>query len=185
MVKEVLKEMERRMKSSLEAIGREIARIRTGRASLSILDGVTVDYYDTPTPLEQLARLTVPEASLIVIQPYDASIMDALEKAIRKADLGLNPINDGKVLRLPIPALTEERRKELAKKVARLGEEGKTEIRHHRREANDSVKQLQADKSISEDEEHQAHSDIQKITDQYVASMDDLVRNKEKEILHV
>jgi ribosome recycling factor len=185
MVKEVFKEMERRMKTSLDAIGKETARIRTGRASLSILDGVMVDYYDTPTPLAQLARLTVPEATLIVIQAYDPKVMDGIEKAIRKADLGLNPINDGKVLRLPIPALTEERRKELAKKVAHLGEEGKTEVRHHRREANEAVKKLKTDKEISEDEEHQAHTDIQKLTDKYVAAMDELVKNKEKEILHV
>lgn len=185
MVKEVLKEMERRMKTSLEAIGRDIGRIRTGRASLSILDGVTVDYYDTPTPLAQLARLAVPEATLIVVQPYDAGVLAGIEKAILKADLGLNPINDGKVLRLPIPALTEERRKELAKKVAQLGEEGKTEIRHHRREANEAVKKLKADKDISEDDEHHAHSEIQKLTDKFVDAMDELVKNKEKEILHV
>lgn len=185
MLKEVCREVERRMKASVEAIGRELARIRTGRASLAILDGVQVDYYGTPTPLSQVARLSVPESSLILVQPWDAKVLDPIEKAIRKADLGLNPVSDGKLLRLPIPPLTEERRRELARKVARIGEEGKTEIRHHRREGNERLRKLKTDKQITEDEEDQGEAEIQKMTERFGSAMDDLVKNKEKEILTV
>lgn len=185
MVKEVRREVERRMKASVEAIGRELARIRTGRASLAVLDGVQVDYYGTPTPLAQVARLSVPESNLILIQPWDPKVLEPIEKAILKADLGLNPVNDGKLLRLPIPPLTEERRRELAKKVARIGEEGKTELRHHRREGNEQLRKLRTDKRITEDEEHQGQAEVQKMTDKFGSALEDLMKNKEREILTV
>ena len=185
MVGEIFKTVERRMKKTLEAIGRELGKIRTGRASLSILDGIQVEYYGTPTPLAQVARLSVPEANMILVQPWETGVLQAIEREISKADLGLNPINDGKLLRVPIPTLTEERRKELAKKVAQLGEEGKTEIRHHRREGNDDVKKLKDGNQISEDEERQAHNHIQELTNKFDTAMDKLAKNKEKEILTV
>lgn len=185
MLKQVFADFERRLKTSIEAIGREVAKVRTGRASLAILDGITVEYYGTPTPLSQVARLSVPESSLIVVQPFDTGLLDPVDKAVRKADLGLNPINDGKMLRIPIPPLTEERRKELAKKISKLGEEGKTEIRHHRREANEVVKKLKENKEISEDEEHRTFAEIQKLTDRNISLLEEMVSNKEKEILKV
>ena len=185
MMKQVFADFERRLKASLEAVGREIAKVRTGRASLSILDGITVEYYGTPTPLAQVARLSVPESNLIVVQPFEAGLLDQVDKEVRKADLGLNPINDGKILRIPIPSLTEDRRKELARRISRLGENCKTEFRHHRREANDAVKKLKDNKEISEDEEHRTFGEIQRLTEKYLATLGEMIQNKEKEILTV
>ena len=185
MVDDVCKEMTTGMKEVIERIRHLLATIRTGRASLSLLDGVHVDYYGTPTPLNQMATLSVPDPTLIVAQPWDPSTLPLIEKAILKADLGLNPANDGKVVRVPIPPLTEERRKEMAKKVHSLAEEGRTNIRQARRDANDKVKSLEKDKAISQDDERRGHDQIQKITDEHVKLIDDLSKSKEKEILQI
>jgi len=176
---------EKKMKATVEATRHDLATIRTGRASLAILDGITVDYYGTPTPLNQVATLAVPEPTLISIQPWEPRLLGEIEKAILKSDLGLTPANDGKIIRLPIPSLTEERRKQLAKKVHHIGEEGKTIIRQHRREANDHLKALLKDKKLSEDDEKRGLEEIQELTDRCVKQVDELVQHKEKEILSV
>ena len=185
MTQDLLRTTEQKMKERAEYLRHALATVRTGRASLAILDGVTVDYYGTPTPLDQVASLNVPEATLIVAQPWEPSLIPAIEKAIQKSDLGLNPNNDGKVVRIPIPPLTEERRKDLAKKIQHLGEEERTHIRLLRREANDQAKTMLKHKEMGEDEEHRILDQIQKITDRYVKAIDELVKLKEKEILEV
>ena len=181
----VLKDLDARMKTALEALGREFASIRTGRASPSLLDGVRVEYYGNPTPLNQMASVTVPDARTIVIQPWEASQLKAIEKAIQIADLGVNPQNDGKLIRLVMPTLTEERRKQLAKSVGKAAEEGRVAVRNIRREANDKLKAMAKDKKapITEDEERRGHDQIQKTTDQYIARIDELQKKKEQEIL--
>src|SRR5437867_5838449 len=179
MIKDVQANAEKRMRASLEAFRHELATIRTGRASVSVLDGITVDYYGTPTPLNQVAKLAVPDPTLITVQPFDPSIADTIEKAIRKADLGLNPSNDGKLIRVPIPPLTEERRKQLAKKAAQVAEGSRTALRQIRREANEEVKKLEKDHKISQDDEKRGLEEIQKLTDRYVSMVDDLLRGKE------
>jgi ribosome recycling factor len=173
------------MKDRIEFARHALATIRTGRASLSILDGITVDYYGTPTPLNQVASLTIPDPALIVAQPWDASIITAIEKAIRKSDLGLNPNNDGKSVKIPIPPLTEERRKDLVKKVQHMGEEERTHVRLLRRDGNEHAKKLLKDKAISEDDEKRALEQIQKLTDKYILQIDELVKHKEKDLLAV
>jgi len=185
MFAEVLAEVEQHMKHAVDAVRRELASIRTGRASIAILDNVRVDYYGTETPLNQVATLSVPEPSLIVAQPWDPSVIEAIEKAIQKADLGLNPANDGKIVRIPIPALTEERRKQLARKVSQLGEDGKTSLRQARRDGNEKLKGLQKAKQISQDDERKGLDEVQKLTDRHIAAVDDLVKRKEQEILQV
>ncbi len=185
MMDEVLADVERRMNSTLDALRKDLASIRAGRASLAILDGVKVDYYGTETPLSQVATLSIPEPSLIVAQPWDASVIEALEKAVRRADLGLNPSNDGKVVRIPIPALTEERRKQLARKVGQVGEDCKTALRQVRRDGNDRLKSLEKSKDISQDEEHRALDQVQKLTDRFSKSVDEQTKRKEQEILEV
>jgi len=177
MLKDLLASTEKKMKDRVEHARHTLATIRTGRASLAILDGVTVDYYGTQTPINQVATLTIPDPTLIVAQPWDASTIPAIEKAIRKSDLGLNPNNDGKAVKIPIPPLTEERRKEF--------EEERTHVRQHRREGNEAAKKLLKDKAISEDEEKRALVEIQKLTDRYIQAIDDLVKHKEKELLEV
>ena len=181
----VLKDLDARMKTALEALGREFASIRTGRASPNLLDGVRVEYYGNPTPLNQMASVTVPDARTIVIQPWEASQLKAIEKAIQIADLGVNPQNDGKLIRLVMPTLTEERRKQLAKSVGKAAEEGRVAVRNIRREANDKLKAMAKDKKapITEDEERRGHDQIQKTTDQYIARIDELQKKKEQEIL--
>src|SRR5207249_10073744 len=183
MLKEVLATAEKKMKITVEATRHDLASIRTGRASLAILDGITVDYYGTATPLNQVASLAVPDPALITIQPWEASLVKEIERAILQSDLGLTPANDGKIVRLPIPSLTEERRKQLAKKVHQVGEEGKTIIRQHRRDANDHLKALLKDKKVSEDEEKKGLQLAQDLTDRSVQQIDELVQHKEKEIL--
>jgi len=183
MLKEVLAATEKKMKVTVEATRHDLASIRTGRASLAILDGITVDYYGTATPLNQVATLAVPDPTLITIQPWDVGLLHEIEKAILKSDLGLNPGNDGKVVRIPIPPLTEERRKQLARKVHQVGEAGKTIIRQHRRDANDHLKALLKDKKVSEDEEKKGLQQAQDLTDRSVQQIEDLVQHKEKEIL--
>jgi ribosome recycling factor len=185
MLNEVYAQAEKKMKDQVEHVRHNLATIRTGRASLSILDGVNVDYYGTPTPLNQVATLSIPDPTMIVAQPWDPSALAAIEKAILKSDLGLNPSNDGKVVRIPIPPLTEERRKELAKKVHVLAEEGRTHIRQVRRDANEHAKKLEKDKKISQDDGKRGLDHIQKLTDQYIKAIDDLAKKKEKEILEI
>ena len=185
MLKDLLASTEKKMKERVEFARHALATIRTGRASLAILDGITVDYYGTQTPLNQVATLAIPDPTLIVAQPWDASMIPPIEKAIRKSDLGLNPNNDGKSVKIPIPPLTEERRKEYVKKVDHKGEEERTHVRLVRRDANEAAKKLLKDKKISEDDEKRALEQIQKLTDKYIQAIDEIVRHKEKELLEV
>jgi len=181
----ILESTTRKMNDSVEHTRRELAAVRTGRASLSILEGVRVEYYGTETPLTQVCSLSIPESTLIVAQPWDVSLIGKIEKAIRASDLGLNPGNDGKVIRIPIPQLTEERRKQLAKKVHEVAEHHRTAIRLERREANEALKKLLKDKSISEDDEKRGLEQIQKLTDQHIKQIDEMAKHKEDEILKI
>jgi ribosome recycling factor len=174
-----------RMDKVLSDLQHEMAGVRTGRASVNLLDNVRADYYGTPTPLNQMATLHVPEASMITVQPWDVSQIGAIEKAIRGADLGLNPANDGKIIRVPIPALTEERRKDLVKKVHHIAEDHRVALRNVRRDSNEHIKKLLKDKLISEDDERKALDDTQKLTDSYIAKLDGAVKAKEKEVLEI
>jgi len=173
------------MDKVLSDLQHDMAGVRTGRASVSLLDNVRADYYGTPTPLNQLATLHVPEPTLITLQPWDVSQIGTIEKAIRAADLGLNPSNDGKLIRVPIPPLTEERRKELVKKLHHLAEDHRVALRNIRRDSNENVKKLLKDKLISEDDDRRAHDEIQKLTDSYGQKLDQAVKTKEKEILEI
>jgi ribosome recycling factor len=184
-VKEVETQAKARMDKVHSDLQHAMAGIRTGRASVSLFDNVRVDYYGTPTPINQVATLHVPEPSLITVQPWDVSQIGAIEKAIRSADLGLNPSNDGKLIRVPIPALTEERRKELVKKLHGVAEDHRVALRNIRRDANESVKKLLKDKLISEDDERRAIDDIQKLTDAGIAKLDQAAKGREKEILEI
>jgi ribosome recycling factor len=179
----VLKDLETRMTAAIDTVSREFASVRTGRASTALLDSVRVDYYGTMTPVTQMASVSVPDARTLVIQPWEATQLQAIEKAIIKSDLGLNPVNDGKTLRLTLPTLTEERRKQLAKTVHRIAEEGRVAVRNVRREANDKLKAMARDKKVSEDEERRGHDQIQKTTDRFVTKVDELLKKKEQEIL--
>ena len=185
MVKDVLKDLERRMHGAIDALHHEFRSLRTGRANAAILDSVMVDYYGTPTPVNQVASLSVPEASLIVAQPWDKSVIPALERAIRNADLGLNPSSDGKMVRIPIPPLTEERRKEFTKKAHHMAEEARTAIRQVRRDGNEKLKKMLKDHEISEDDEKRTLEDIQKLTDKFIEQVNETVKHKEKEIMEV
>lgn len=184
-VNDILENARKKMHESVEHTRRELQAVRTGRASLSILDGVRVEYYGTETPLQQLCSLTIPDPTLIVAQPWDISLIQKIEKAIRSSDLGLNPANDGKVIRIPIPQLTEERRKQLARKVHDVAEHHRTAIRQERREANEALKKLLKDKKISEDDEKRGLEQAQKLTDQHVKQIDELSKHKEDEILKI
>lgn len=184
-MKEVFQETELAMKKAVDHFHDELRHLRTGRASLTMLDGVTVDYYGTPTPLNQLANLSVPEATLIVAQPYDPSQIANIEKAIRSADLGLNPSNDGKIIRVPVPQLTEERRKEFVKKAHDLAEAARNGVRAARREGNEKLKKLEKEKEISQDEEHRGHEEIQMLHDHYIAEINKSLKNKEEQIMEV
>lgn len=181
--KEIEANARTRMEKVLTDLQHEISHFRTGRASIGLLDSVRVDYYGSPVPLNQVAQLHVPEPAMITVQPWDASQIREIEKAIRNADLGLNPSNDGKIVRVPIPPLTEERRRELAKKLSHVAEERRVGLRNVRRDANDQLKKLLKDKSISEDEERQALDSIQKLTDAQITKVDQMAKAKEKEIL--
>lgn len=185
MVKEILDDAQHRMDISLDVLRRELASIRTGRASLGILDGVRVDYYGTPTPLNQVANLAVPEASLITVQPWEPPMLEKIEKAILSSDLDLNPANDGKMLRIPIPPLTEERRKVLVKQVGKIAEETRTAIRQVRRDVNDRLKKMLKDKEISEDDEKRALKEVQDLTDGHVKKADEIAKKKEDELMTV
>jgi len=184
-VKEIDGNVRSRMEKVLTALQHDMAGVRTGRASVSLLDNVRADYYGTPTPLNQLATLHVPEPTLITVQPWDVSQIAVIEKAIRAADLGLNPGNDGKLIRVPIPPLTEERRKDLVKKLHHIAEDHRVALRNIRRDANENVKKLLKDKLISEDEDRRAHDEIQKLTDGYIQKLDQAAKVKEKEILEI
>jgi ribosome recycling factor len=185
MIRDVIQKAKTRMEKVAEDLRRELAGVRSGRASLSLLDHITVEYYGTPTPLNQVSTLSVPEASLITAQPWDASLLPAIEKAIHASDLGLNPSNDGKLIRIPIPPLTEERRKQLAKHVGKVLEDHRTAIRNIRRDENEIIKKMLKDKQVSEDEERKGLEEIQKLTDQATAKLEELAKKKEEEILTV
>ncbi|MCP3979067.1 MAG: ribosome recycling factor [bacterium] len=183
--KGILERADSRMDSSVDDARKKFSGVRTGRATLNLFDGLSVDYYGTPTPLNQVAKLSIPEPSLVVAQPFDPSILPLIEKAIIGSDLGLNPSNDGKIIRVPIPALTEERRKQLVKKIRSLAEEAKTAIRQIRRDANEEFKQLEKDHEMSEDDARRGHDDVQKRTDAHTANIDELANGKEKELMEI
>ena len=183
MIDSIYQETKERMSKSLGAFENELKRVRTGRASLTILDGARVNYYGTPTPLNQMASLAVPESRLISIQPWDVTAIKEIEKAILKSDLGLTPSSDGKVIRISIPPLTEERRKELVKVVYKMSEEGKVSMRNIRRDSNELLKGLKNNGEISEDSAFQAQDKVQQITDGFIKNVDEVVKDKEKEIL--
>ena len=176
-------EVTKRMKAALDHLQHEFAGVRTGRASVTILDGVQVEAYGSKMPLNQIAGLSIPEPTLIVAQPFDPSQLGAIEKAVRSAGLGLNPANDGKVVRIPLPALTEERRKELSKHVHKLSEEGRNSVRQVRRDANDRLKKMLKDHGLSEDDEKKGLDEVQKLTDQHIKMIDDLQKKKDTELL--
>jgi ribosome recycling factor len=181
----IFEEMKEAMEKAINALEKSFSKVRTGRASLSLLEGIRVEYYGTPTPLNQVASLSVPESRLIVISPWDSSIIGTIEKAIQKSDLGLMPQNDGKLIRLAIPALTEERRKDLVKVVRKMAEECKVKQRNTRREANEQLKALKKDNEISEDELYDAQEEVQKATDRFIAKTDEILALKEKEIMEI
>ena len=183
MIESIFQDTRESMEKSIVALKNELNRIRTGRASLSILDDIRVDYYGTLTPLNQMASLSVPESRLITIQPWDVSIIKEIEKAILKSDLGLTPSNDGKLIRISIPTLTEERRKQLVKAVQKRGEEHKIAVRNIRRDSNDLLKGLKKDGDITEDDVFRAQDQVQKITDEHTKRMDEICKEKEQEIL--
>ena len=179
----LVKDMETRMTAALDTLAREFASVRTGRASTALLDTIRVDYYGTPTPVNQMSSVSVPDARTLAIQPWEPSQLQTIEKAIMKSDLGLTPVNDGKTIRLTMPTLTEERRKQLAKTVGKMAEEGRVAVRNLRRDANDKLKTMAKDTKIAEDEERRGHDLIQKTTDRFIARVDELLKKKEQEIL--
>ncbi len=184
-LKDSFAQLKTRMDKAVEDFRREMASTRTGRASVHMLDGVTVDAYGSQMPLNQLANVSAPEPQLITVQAWDVSLIGAIEKAIRSGDLGLNPMNDGKLIRVPVPALTEERRKEMVKHLHKILEEHRTAIRNIRRDGNDLIKKAMKDKKITEDEEHGALDQIQKLTDDEIKKMEELAKGKEKEVLSI
>jgi ribosome recycling factor len=183
--KDVIRETKPRMDTVIEDFRRKLATVRTGRAAVSLLDTVLVDYYGTMTPLNQMASVHAPEPQMLTVQPWDQTQLGAVEKAIRTADLGLNPSNDGKLVRIPIPALTEERRKQLAKQVHEIAEDHRTAVRNVRRDANERLKKMLKDKQISEDAERDGLDEIQKLTNNYISKIDELTKSKEHEITSV
>lgn len=182
-MKELYLEIEMEMKRAVDHFHQELKTLRTGRASLTMLDGVTVDYYGTATPLNQLAGLSVADATLLIAQPYDSTQIPAIEKAIRSADLGLNPSNDGKVVRIPVPPLTEERRKEFVKKAHDMAEQTRNVIRQARRDGNDRLKKMEKEKEIGQDDERRGHDEMQKLHDHYIAETNKALESKEKQIM--
>lgn len=185
MPKTVMDQAKDRMGKAIEAFSRELASIRAGRANASLLDRISVQYYGAPTPLNQLAGISVPEARLILIQPYDKTVLGDIEKAIMKSDIGITPTNDGNVIRLVIPALTEERRKDLAKLVKKEAEDAKIAIRNVRRDANEEFKKLEKSAAITEDDLHRNGEEIQKMTDLYIVKIDEIAKEKENEIMEI
>ncbi|MEW6002658.1 MAG: ribosome recycling factor [Nitrospirota bacterium] len=185
MEQELKRKITEHMNSAVEALKKEFASIRTGRASLALLDGISVNYYGTPTPLQQLASLSIPESRQIAIVPWDPKVIPEIEKAIMKSDLGLTPINDGKMIRINIPPLTEERRKQLVKAVKKKSEEAKVSIRNIRRDANEDLRKLEKERHLSEDDVKRSQEEIQKITDSFIKKADEILGHKEKEIMEV
>jgi ribosome recycling factor len=185
MESQIIKECEAKMQKAISALEKELGKVRTGRASLALLDDIKVDYYGTPSPLNQVATMSVPESRLIVIQPWDNSLIGQIEKAILKSELGMTPANDGKVIRITVPRLTEERRKELAKLVKKMGENNKIEVRNIRREIIERLRSMEKEKEISEDELHQLQDQVQKATDAFVEQIDEVIEAKEKEIMEI
>ncbi len=183
MKEKIFEDVKRKMNKVLEVMAQDLARVRTGRASVALLEGIKVEAYNASMPLPQVASLAAPEPRLLTVQPWDPTLLGDIEKAIMKSDLGLTPTNDGKIIRLPIPALTTERRKELVKMVKKMGEEGKVALRNVRRDANERLKDLKKDKQISEDDAHRAQEDVQKITDDFIKKVDAQAAEKEKEIM--
>jgi ribosome recycling factor len=184
-IKPMIADAKQRMRASVDTVLRELSTMRTGRASLSILDGIRVDYYGTPTPLNQVGNLSTPDPTLITVQPWDPTLLAPIEKAIRTSDLDLNPQNDGKIIRIPIPPLTEERRKGLVKNAHKHAEEGRVAIRNVRRDVNDHLKKLLKDKEVSEDDEKHAMAEVQKLTDQHIEEINSALKKKEGEIMEV
>lgn len=184
-IKDEIAQVRKRMDKAIDDFRKELTSIRTGRASISILDNVQVDYYGVPTPVNQVAQLAAPEPTLITVQPYDVSLVGPVEKAIRASDLGLNPSNDGRLIRIPIPSLTEERRKQLAKHVHKVLEEHRTAVRNIRRDGNEHLKKMLKDKGISEDDEKNGLAEIQRLTDEYIHKLEEVAKKKEQEILTV
>jgi ribosome recycling factor len=182
---QVVDALKKEMESTLEGLRKELTKVRTGRANTALIEGILVDYYGTKSPLNQLAALSAPESRLLVVQPYDKSVMGAIEKAIYQSDLGLTPVNDGKVIRVPLPELTEERRKELVRHVKKIGEEYRVSARNHRRDANERVKKLQKDKQITEDDVRATQDRVQKMTDEYVDKIEKVLKAKEDELMAV
>lgn len=174
-----------RMEKAVEDLRMELSSIRTGRASIAILDSIQVDYYGAPTPINQLAQMGTPESTMITVQPYDVSLVGPIEKSIRASDLGLNPSNDGRLIRIPIPPLTEERRKQLARHVHKVLEEHRTAVRNIRRDGNDQIKKMLKDKAISEDDEKRSLDEIQKLTDEFIHKLEEVARKKEQEIMTI
>ena len=185
MTAEVLESTKQDMEKTTAAFRRELSHVRTGRASTALLEGITVDYYGSKTPLNQLATLSAPEASLLVVQPYDKSVLGAIEKAIQSSDLGLNPLNDGKLIRIPIPPLTEERRRELVKHVRKLAEDFRVSVRNHRRDSLEMLKSLEKDKEITEDDRRLAAEKIEALTKEYIERLEKILKAKEGEIMAV
>jgi ribosome recycling factor len=184
-LKQTIADAATRMRQSVDAVLRELSTMRTGRASLAMLDGIRVDYYGTPTPLNQVGNLAVPDPTLITLQPWDPSTLGVIEKAIRTSDLDLNPQNDGKIIRIPIPSLTEERRKGLVKHAHKYAEDGRVAIRNVRRDTNDRLKKLLKEHELSEDDEHHALAEVQKLTDQHIEEINAALKKKEAEIMEV
>jgi ribosome recycling factor len=183
----VLKDMEARMTSAIDALGKDFASVRTGRAPTALLDPIRVDYYGNPTPISQMASVSTPDARTLMIQPWEVAQLKEIEKAITKADLGIQPVNDGKVIRLTMPTPTEERRKQLVKQVGKMAEDARVAVRNVRREANDKLKAMVKDKKapITEDEERRGHDQIQKTTDKFIARIEELLKKKEQEIMSI
>jgi ribosome recycling factor len=185
MVNDILKDLDGGLAKAHDALKRELAKVRTGRANLALLDGVRVDYYGTPTPLNQVASLSTPDARLIVIKPWEKKLIPAIEESIRKAELGVNPNSDGEVVRLPIPALTEERRRDLTKVVKRMGEDARVAIRGQRRDANEMLKEYQTGGDITEDDSQQGQKKVQAAIDKAIEKVDEIIAKKEAEIMEV
>ena len=185
MIDDVLKDLQTSIGKAHEALKRDLAKLRTGRASANMLDSVRVDYYGTPTPLSQMANVAVPEARLLTVKPWDKSQIKAVERALRESDLGLNPSNDGNLIRIPIPPLTEERRREYVRLLHKYAEEGRVAVRQARQHANDDVKKRQKDGEFTEDEARRSQEQVQKLTDEYVHKVEDLLKKKEAEVMEV
>ncbi len=185
MLKDVTKDAKTRMNTVVDDVRRRLSSVRTGRASVNLLDNISVEYYGTPTPLTQLANISAPEPQLLTVQPWDPSVLNLIEKTLRSSDLGINPSNDGRVIRIPIPPLTQERRKQLAKVVRDIAEEHRTAIRNVRRDSNEQLKKLQKDKKITEDDEKNGLDEIQKLTDSHIEKINEVAKNKENEIMTV